>query len=1338
MTGIQPMPCPVLLGTVKSGGLPALLHKYTIEKRVPKVEKILKKGVDVDSINHLGQTPLFCASLLGFANVAEKLLEYGANPNHRCTDLSTPVHAAVFSCNPRLLSSLLDAGGDLRLHDDKGRTPRDWAEAGAQEDSPRMLAFLKRCESQMQSMLQTHLPRNVQGTPTSSKSLLTSLSPLKLLRPWGNGIAPENKLCAKSPACDMGMMCFGYGKLRIERPVLSLGLVGSMSLISDSDLGQAEDEPLNSFMCGSFLRMTNYSWKGCRVTVKELHDQILHQREGHDGLMDVLITEKKYCCQLSHPHLLLLMAVSISTDLDHIRLVYERVNVGSLFSLLHQRREEFPLLQVADLLTVVLQVCEVLMYLHGRSLVLRALSSHNVLIVHPGVAKVTGLGFMVPSEGICLYAPPPAPLPLSLINWAAPEAIKCKACTGKADIYSLCALIQEIYTDAVPWGSTDPHCIKKSVELGQALIAHPAVPKPYSQYLETGFQHRAQDRTSTLKDLCYMLRCDIREIRSENKRSGWYSWSAFQSIPEWSTEFNHTRDRDKPVYNKTQELRHCLERETNETHRVHTEEEESTTDTDDLHWDVSQHDIAYLHKWPMSHDASLKEPACYDCSDTEKDLATVNQSIANHIGSIVLNLKVSQVLLQQAEKSLDNAEGAQMNVPCFDEVDTGKFEMVVGKVNKENESSGVWKALGPPSRSYTPGWTIDGDEEVSQYSSAQEDSFDSGSYPRSLQEEKYDLKRVGGTERGQQQTGSQKSERLYMQLGLSEPRKDNTYEGKYQANPTWTSEVSEVVAQMTRGRLGAQLGAVGSSDSEDKEEQQLHLQGWQGHCTQYNLKSCEESETRESSDLEQLFKSFAGIKSDSEESTNFHTTNPTFDVNNRELEAQKEVDGSESDYAQSPVEPNTVYYTPRHHMSDSSTGEEHSQSLSSELDITVEVCQPTTTAPAEDKQTTETSLSEYQPGQDTKETESESITPVQSLPDMAEIADLSSISHSPTQHQEWVGPTGATSQSRGHRPCNSTPRSPRSRRMYRRNVQVGTEHLPQLQGLLDTLPWGSAPSQTLCTDTYATASSGDNTTTSVSASSILQSPAVRNISKENTDSPSSANAEFTTASSGAKHTTESSQGDGEEIEHPVDAPGETGIHPESENQKQSGSITCISDEPKSSDQAPNSDNLSLMNGKEKEKCVEYDEGEGVGEELLDSEHQQPGNEEIAEGKEGCEDEAPCQTHDQDPDLNSANVDSNANSQKNTDKSYDDTERAHSTLDEELQRMLLEKANTHFSTPFFKSDMKGDVKEDTVCSGDYMETAESVSELREKLEVADKGVFNHPQRVLEQTPLKSQS
>ncbi|KAA0704087.1 Inactive serine/threonine-protein kinase TEX14 [Triplophysa tibetana] len=1264
MTGVQPMPCPVLLGTVKSGGLPSLLHSYTTEKKVAKMEKILKKGVNVDCMNHLGQTPLYCASLLGFTNIAEKLLEYGANPNHRCIDLSTPVHSAVFSCNPRLLSSLLDAGGDLRLHDDQGRTPRDWAEAGAQENSPRMLEFLKRCESQMQSMLQTHLSRDVRCSPASSKTLLSSVSPVKLLRPWGS----ENKIDAKSLACDMVMQCFGYGKLGVEKQVLSLGLAASVPLISDADLGQTEDEPFNSFMCGSFISMTNYSWKGCRVTVKELNDHILQERDGQNGIMDILITEQEYCCQLSHPHLLLLMAVSMSTDLNHTRLVYERVNVGSLFSLLHQRREEFPLLQVIDLLSVVLQVCDVLMYLHGRTLVLRALSSHTILIVHPGVAKVTGLGFMVPSEGSCVYTPPPVPLPLSLVNWAAAEVIKCKACTGKADIYSLCALIQEIYTDALPWGSTDTHCIKKAVELGQALIAHPAVPQPYYQYLETGLECRAQDRTNTLQDLCYMLRCDIREIRSKSKRkNGWYSWSAFESIPEWTANVNYMSERDKPVYQVFQQDLCCVERETKDrvsqhvSRRTITEEEDSSTDTDDLHWDVSHRDVAHLHKPPVTHDTSLSEPACYNCSDTETDLS-VSRSISHHISSIVLNLKVSQVLMQQAERSLDDAVAAKLNVPCFDEVDAGKFEGVLGRLNNENESSDcAGKALGPPSRNYTPKSPIDEDVEETHYSSAQEDIFDSQSYPRSLREEKSDF-RLDGTKSVQQQTGYQKSNRLYMQL--------EAQRGKYQAKSTWTSEVSEVVALMARGQLGTQKIAVGSSDSEDLEEPQLHLQGWKGHDTRYNFENDQESETRESSDLERLFKGFAGIKSDSEESTNFHTINCTINVTGRELE---EVESSESDYTQSPIEPNTVYYTPKHHLSDSSTTEEHSQSLSSdeELDVTVEVCQPCTT-PAEEKQNTEKILGENQPSHDLQKTEPESITPVQScLPDMAEIADLSSIPCSPTHHQELVGSQGAlpASQSRGHPPCNSTPRSPRDRRTYLGNV-------PHFEGLLDTSPCGCAPSKSLFTESYATASSGDSSTTNVSASSIVQSPAVRNVSKENTEF----HAQFTTSSSEERQTKASSQGTSEEMECPTGAPGEAGIQPETEEQrKRSENNNRSSDNPETYDQPSN--RCSSTSWEEDGNYDVCNKEEEIGVELLDSEHQldqqsfgeqEWDKEDISEGKEGCVNGTPVPIHVPDPDP-VWDVDSNANSQKSTDKSSDNTERANSTLDEDLQRMLLQRA-----------------------------------------------------------------
>lgn len=60
------------------------------------------------------------------------------------------------------------------------------------------------------------------------------------------------------------------------------------------------------------------------------------------------------------------------------------------------QRAEVPVLQVYEVLSLILQVCEALLYLQSRGLVLRSLSSHSVLIVQPGVSKLTGLGFMVP------------------------------------------------------------------------------------------------------------------------------------------------------------------------------------------------------------------------------------------------------------------------------------------------------------------------------------------------------------------------------------------------------------------------------------------------------------------------------------------------------------------------------------------------------------------------------------------------------------------------------------------------------------------------------------------------------------------------------------------------------------------------------------------------------------------------------------------------------------------------------------------------------------------------------------------------------------------------------
>lgn len=50
-----------------------------------------------------------------------------------------------------------------------------------------------------------------------------------------------------------------------------------------------------------------------------------------------LLFSLSLCSKLRHPHLLQLMSVCLSSDLEKTRLVYERVHFGSLYSILHER-----------------------------------------------------------------------------------------------------------------------------------------------------------------------------------------------------------------------------------------------------------------------------------------------------------------------------------------------------------------------------------------------------------------------------------------------------------------------------------------------------------------------------------------------------------------------------------------------------------------------------------------------------------------------------------------------------------------------------------------------------------------------------------------------------------------------------------------------------------------------------------------------------------------------------------------------------------------------------------------------------------------------------------------
>ncbi|RLV97067.1 hypothetical protein DV515_00012118, partial [Chloebia gouldiae] len=361
----------------------------------------------------------------------------------RCYDGSTPVHAAAFSGSQDILSKLLDEGGDLRVHDKEGRTPQVWALSARKESSTQMLEFIQQCTLHMQAAI-WNLPSDLLRRVGSSKALVCSPSRFGGLV-QGNSESPLGKLkkLQGQPSVAKNIYSFGFGKCILipaenwakprksiniqagtEKLVFNvtcgspkdccwilgivaiflfqfhlassghLGYLASLPIIGDKDVVQADDEPAFSYPLGPYMIMTNLVWGGSRVTVKELSFQP-QQSSWKLRLADLLLAEQEHSSKLRHPHLLQLMSVCLSCDLEKTRLVYERVHFGSLYSILHERRAEFPVLQTETLVHVLLQILEALRFLHSRGFIHRSLSSFAIQIVSSGEGKLCNLEYMI-------------------------------------------------------------------------------------------------------------------------------------------------------------------------------------------------------------------------------------------------------------------------------------------------------------------------------------------------------------------------------------------------------------------------------------------------------------------------------------------------------------------------------------------------------------------------------------------------------------------------------------------------------------------------------------------------------------------------------------------------------------------------------------------------------------------------------------------------------------------------------------------------------------------------------------------------------------------------------
>jgi len=99
------------------------LHAAVIEGNLEAVKQHIAAGSDLNVKEPSGgSSPLILASLLGKTEIAQALIDAGADVNQTNNEGSTALHTAAFFCRPDIVKALLAAGADTSIRNNSGST----------------------------------------------------------------------------------------------------------------------------------------------------------------------------------------------------------------------------------------------------------------------------------------------------------------------------------------------------------------------------------------------------------------------------------------------------------------------------------------------------------------------------------------------------------------------------------------------------------------------------------------------------------------------------------------------------------------------------------------------------------------------------------------------------------------------------------------------------------------------------------------------------------------------------------------------------------------------------------------------------------------------------------------------------------------------------------------------------------------------------------------------------------------------------------------------------------------------------------------------------------------